>query len=158
MPLMSRRLSTMLAQQVVNEYHNAYVYRQIAAWFDAAGFPKLVDHFLAQASDEDSHARKFWDLLLDMRENPEMKSVPAPVLPESALAAAEAAVLLEQKTNEDVTALLKQAKEDGNEIAYSGMLWAAEEQIKEVKEADDFLAAVKASGGNLILVQMWLDK
>lgn len=158
MPLMSRKLAALLTQQVANEYFNAYTYRQIAAWFDAEGFPKIVDHFLAQANDEEGHARKFWDLLLDMRENPEMRNIPSPDMPKSAVEAAEAAVLLEQKTNDDVTALLLLAAGENNQIVYSGLLWAAQEQVSELKEADDFLAAVKASGGNLHFVQMWLDK
>lgn len=156
MSILSPDLARALNEQMCRELFNANQYTQVASYFNALGFPSIEDHFLKQAEDERSHAKRFYDLITDTLATLVVDSIPAPITKfANPVEVAKAILDLELFTNDNITALMKLAS--GNYIVQSKLWWFAEEQVSEVNEADQFLRAVQAANGNLHFVVEWLE-
>ena len=58
-------LETRLNEQMRREFASSYLYLQLAAHFEAAGFPGFSTWMRAQAAEEQGHAMRFFDFILD---------------------------------------------------------------------------------------------
>ena len=66
MARLSQNLNDALNQQILNEYHNMLIYRQIQSYFEDFQLKNLAEYFSKQAEDENGHAQKFMSHIISL--------------------------------------------------------------------------------------------
>lgn len=149
-PENTSRYVTLLHEQVGHELDAHQQYVAIAVWFDANDFPQLAAHYYRQALEERNHAMMIVQHMLD-RDIParipgtsavsnEFDSVTEPI----ALALAQ-----EKQVTEQIEAIFRAAREEGDALGEQFMLWFLKEQVEEVASASTLLAVAERAGSNL---------
>jgi ferritin len=154
------RFVEMLNEQVANEFGASQQYVAIAVHYDAETLPALAAHFYRQALEERNHAMMIVQYLLDAGEPVRIPGVEAPRT-EFADAAEPVALALEQerRVTEQIVALSRAAREEGDLVGEQFLHWFLEEQREEVSSMSDLLAIVQRAGdANLLLVEDYLAR
>jgi len=149
-----------LNAQVAREFAASQQYVAIAVHYDAETLPQLAAHFYRQAVEERNHAMMMVQYLLDADEQ---VVVPAVEEPRSDFADAAAPVQLaldqEQAVTEQIGALLKLAREEGDFVAEQFLGWFLQEQREEVASMSELLAVVqRALESNVLLAEEYLAR
>ena len=143
-----------LNNQIRNEFANMFSYLAISAYFDDEGLPELSAFFGSQSLDEQLHAMKFVNFMLETGVKPII-----PGLPEvrNDFASAEAAVQFaldqEVKTTEQINHLVSIALAEGDHTTNTFLQWFVTEQVEEVDTMSNLLQTVRHAGGNLLRVE-----
>ena len=67
-----------IEEQVAREFYAAYLYLSMSGSFEAANLPGFARWMRAQAAEEQVHALKFFDFLLDRGEPARLRSIEEP--------------------------------------------------------------------------------
>src|SRR5207253_2782058 len=137
------------------EFSAMLQYYAIAAHFGAEALPELSAHFYKQAEEEKEHALRFIRFVIDTGARVKIPAVPAP---QAHFEAAEDAVKLSLKQEEQVTtqinALVSMAKAESDYTADNFLQWFIKEQLEEVASMGQLLRVVQRAGeGNLLRVE-----
>lgn len=145
--LISKAMNQQMNEQIGHEFGASLQYVNIAAYFDDAGLPVLMQHFLAQADEERAHAMKFVRYILDAGGQVAIPAIPAP---RHEFTSAEEAVGLalewEYTVTKQINALLERASSERDYVAHDFLEWFAREQLEEVSSMDTLLKMVRRSG------------
>ena len=149
-----------LNEQVAHEFAASQQYVAIAVHYDEETLPQLAAHFYRQAVEERNHAMMMVQYLLDADEP---VRVPGLEAPRSDFADAAAPVQLaldqEQAVTEQIGALLKLAREEGDFVAEQFLGWFLQEQREEVASMSELLAVVRrALESNVLLAEEYLAR
>lgn len=157
MKILSDELCVALNKQIGHELYNAHQYLDVAAWFKQRCLFNLADIYFAQAKEEDTHAEKLINFVVDMRGKLSIPSVGATIDNfVKAEDAAQLALLREEITTEDIYKLVSLAWSEGNYIAWNFLQWFVNEQQSELSEATDRLQLIQQNRDNLLLVDHYL--
>jgi ferritin len=142
-------------EQIGLEFAASQQYIAIAAWFDAETLPNLAAHFYRQAVEERNHAMMLVQFLLDA-DVP--VAIPGVSAPKNDFASAAEAVALaldqEKRVTEQIAALLKFARDEGDFVGEEAMHWFLKEQREEVSSMSDLLKLVeRALESNILLAE-----
>ena len=154
------RFGDALNEQVAHEFAASQQYVAIAVHYDAQTLPQLAAHFYRQAVEERNHAMMMVQYLLDADES---VMIPAVAAPQSEFADAAAPVRLaldqERTVTQQISALLKLAREDGDYVAEQFLGWFLQEQREEVASMSELLAVVeRALESNVLLAEEYLAR
>jgi ferritin len=142
-------------EQVGHEFGASQQYVAIAVWFDAETLPNLAAHFYRQAVEERNHAMMLVQFLLDADQPVAIPAVTAPKT-DFATAAEPVALALDQekRVTEQIAALLKLARDEGDFVGEEAMHWFLKEQREEVSSMSDLLRLVeRALESNILLAE-----
>ena len=137
------RFQELLAAQVRNEFTASQQYVALAVWFDSQDLPRLAARFYRQALEERSHAMMIIQYLLD---NALPVSVPGvnDVRNDfsSVHEAVEVALSQERRVTDEITALARSARADGDYLGEQFVHWFLREQVEEVAAMSTLLTVV----------------
>ncbi|MGM1058174.1 ferritin [Saccharothrix sp. Mg75] len=149
----------LLRAQVRNELTASQQYLAIAVWYDGNDLPRLASHFYRQSLEERNHAMMIVQYLMD---NGLPASIPGvdDVRNDFAAAREPVALALEQEktVTEQVVALAKTARDEGDYIGEQFLQWFLKEQVEEVASMSTLLTVVDRADGNLFHVEAFLSR
>ena len=156
--LISHELAAGFNEQIGHELGASLQYVSIAAHFSQRHLTLLSKLFFKQSDEEQLHARKFVQYLLDTKGELKIPAIPAP-RPGFASAedAVRAALDLEREVTGQITRLMDLAIKQNDYLAQSFLQWFIDEQLEEVVKMDRLLGVILQSGEkNLLMVEAYL--
>jgi ferritin len=136
-------------QQVTNEFHAAHTYLSMAGWFEAENLPGFASWMRHQSDEENVHALKLFDHLVDRGVAPKLGSIDAPPHDfTGALAVFEAAFAHEQKVTSQIHALYEVALEHKDYTAQVLLQWFITEQLEEEKTTGGIVERLRMVEGS----------
>jgi len=156
---MATDFTSLLADQVGNEFSASQQYIAVAAWFEQQTLPELAGFFYRQAVEERNHAM----MLLKFQMDTDRKAdLPGVAQPRSDFANAkeliELALAQEKRVTEQITALANAARAESDYQAEQFMQWFLKEQVEEVSSMNDLIKIVEHAGSNVLLVEDYLTR
>ena len=156
--LISKELQEGINAQIGHEFAASMQYIGIAGYFKRENLELLANLFFEQAEEENEHAMKFVNYILDT--SGELR---IPVIPEakydftSAEEAVEAAQNWEIEVTDQINSLMDLAKEQNDHLAQYFLQWYIDEQLEEITKMDQLLSVVQRAGeNNLLMVEAYL--
>lgn len=156
--LISPELAEAFNQQIGHEIGASLQYMSIAAHFRQRHLTLLSKLFLTQSAEENQHAQKFVQYLLDTKAELRIPAIPAPTPTfASSAAAVQAALDWEQDVTRQITRLMDIAAKQTDYLAQSFLQWFVDEQLEEVVKMDRLASVIRQSGEkNLLMVEAYL--
>ena len=150
----SGRFPQALNEQIGYELGASQQYVAIAVYYDSQTLPVLAAHFYRQALEERNHALMIVQYLLD---SALPVAIPALEGPRNEFADAVEPVRLaleqEKRVSEQIGALARLAREEGDYSGEQFMQWFIKEQVEEVASMSSLLTVVERARDNLLLVE-----
>ena len=145
--LISESLNRAMNAQIGSELGASNQYLMIASYFDSETLPELADFFFRQSDEERSHALKFVRYILDAGGKVEIPAIDAaPMIIDSAEAAAKMALDWELEVTKQINNLMDMAIKESDHIAQELLSWFVNEQLEEVSTMDALLTVIRRSG------------
>lgn len=140
----------LLRAQVRNEFTASQQYIAVAVWFDDQDLPQLAAHFYKQALEERNHAMMIVRYFLD-------KDLPVAIPGvndvrwefSTVLEPLQLALDQEKTVTDQIEALARAAREDGDYLGEQFMQWFLKEQIEEVSSMTTLVRVAHRAGENL---------
>jgi len=157
MPI-SKKLNTLLNEQVGHELAASHQYVAIATYFEQAALQTMARHYYTQALEERDHAMRLVKLILDSDAVLKIPAVPAPKMGfKSSLEAVQVALDGEARVTAQINALQDQAMADKDHLSRNALEWFVNEQREEMTSASTLVAMVKRAGeGGMFFVEAFL--
>ena len=157
--LTSDKVVAAINEQIGNEFGASLQYVAIAAYFAADALPQLAQHFFKQADEENAHALRFINYVVDAGGRVVIPGIDAP---QSQFQGAEEAIKLsldqEIKVTHQINALVELARSENDYITINFLQWFLAEQLEEVSSMDTLLKIVQRAGNNLLSVEEYLAR
>jgi ferritin len=148
-----------LNEQIANEFAAHQQYIGAAVYYDSETLPRLAGFFYRQAIEERNHAMMMVQYLLDTNEEVRIPDIEAKQTRfDDAVAPVRMALEQEQRVGEEINALFKLARDNGEYRAEQFMQWFVKEQVEEVALMQDLLNVVERSADNLLLVEDYIAR
>jgi len=148
-----------LNQQIGYEFGASQQYVAIAVYYDAQTLPQLAAHFYRQAVEERNHAMIIVQYLLDADEQVVVPGIDAPQTEfDDAVAPVALALSQEKRVTDQIVALVKLAREEGDLVGEQFLHWFLQEQREEVASMTELLAIVERGRDNLLQVEEFLAR
>jgi bacterioferritin B len=148
-----------LNEQIANEFGAHQQYIGAAVYYDSETLPRLAAFFYRQAAEERNHAMMMVQYLLDTNEEvriPDIESKQTRY--DDAVAPVRMSLEQEERVGEEINALFKLARDQGDYRAEQFMQWFVKEQVEEVALMQDLLNVVERSHDNLLLVEDYIAR
>ena len=149
----------LLQAQVGNEFSASQQYIALAVWFDNEDLPRLASHFYKQALEERNHAMMIVKFLMD---NDIPVAIPGTETPFNEFKAprdlVDLALRQEQQVTDQIVALAKAAREEGDYIGEQFVQWFLKEQVEEVSSMKTLLTIMDRADGNMFYVETFLTR
>ncbi len=142
--MIGKKMQDALNEQVNAELYSAYLYQAMAAHF-ATGNLKGFAHWMdLQAKEEQAHARKMYEFLLDRGGRVTLKAIAAPPAEwKSPLAIFEESYAHEQKVTGLIHKLVDLARAENDHAAEVFLAWFVSEQVEEEANASEIVEKLK---------------
>jgi ferritin len=148
-----------LNEQIANEFAAQQQYIAAAVYYDSETLPRLAAFFYRQAVEERNHAMMMVQYLLDTNEEVQIPDIEAKRTRfDDAVAPVKMALEQEERVGEEINALFKLARDNGEYRAEQFMQWFVKEQVEEVALMQDLLNVVERSSADLLLVEEYLAR
>ncbi|RME80811.1 MAG: ferritin [Caldilineae bacterium] len=145
--MLSKKLQDAINEQINAELYSAYVYLSMAAYFEDQNLPGFAHWMRLQHDEEQVHAMKLFDFLVDRGARVVLKAIDAPPVEfESPLQVFEAALEHERKVTGLINDLYGLALEEGDYPTQVLLQWFISEQVEEEKSADDIVQQLRLVG------------
>ena len=134
--MLSNTLQKALNEQIKNELYSAYLYLAMSAHFEAAAYPGFAKWTRMQAEEEQEHAMKFFDFILDRGGKVDLQAIDAP--PKEFGTPLEVFKMVlehEQKVTGTIHRLYEIALKENDYPAQVMLHWFISEQVEEEKNA-----------------------
>ncbi|MGF1470816.1 MAG: ferritin [Rubrobacteraceae bacterium] len=136
-----------IGDQIKHEFYSAYLYLSMASSFEVANLPGFAHWMRRQAEEEQEHAMKFFDFLLDRGESVQLQAIDAPPYAyRSALDAVEQALEHEKEITARIHALYDLAVQEQDYPAQVLLNWFVTEQVEEEKSATEIVERLRMAG------------
>ncbi|TWP52761.1 ferritin [Lentzea tibetensis] len=147
----------LLQAQVGNEFTASQQYISLAVWFDNQDLPRLASHFYKQALEERNHAMMIVQYLMDSDLSVTIPGIPA-VRNEfkEPRELVELALTQEKEVTDQIIALAKTARDEGDYIGEQFLQWFLKEQVEEVSSMSTLLTVMERADGNMFYVENFL--
>jgi ferritin len=151
--------NALLAQQIGNEFSASQQYIAIAVWFDDHDLPQLARHFYRQSIEERNHAM----MLVRYRLDRDMGiSIPGVEAPRNDFATVvepiELALAQEKQVTDQIEALFRAARDEGDALGEQAMLWFLKEQVEEVASMSTLLTIAQRAGANYFDIENFVAR
>lgn len=156
---MTQRFIDQLNEQIGHEFSAHQQYVACAVHYDDLTMPQMAAFFYRQAMEERDHAMMMVQYLMDTDAKVVVPGVEAPqtvfadVIEPVALALAQ-----EKRVTEQIHALTRTAREDGDFAAEQFMQWFIKEQVEEVSTMNDLLTIVTRNSGDVEQIEEWVAR
>jgi ferritin len=142
--MISKAMQDAINEQINKEMFSSYLYLSMAAYFESTGLPGAAKWMYAQAGEENIHAMKFFEHLVDRGAKVSLKAIAAPETNWAGPMAAFKAVLEhEQKVTKSIHDLYEVALKENDYAAQVLLHWFISEQVEEEKNATAIIDSMK---------------
>lgn len=140
------KVVTELNRQMNHELAAAHNYRALSLWCADGNFKGFAAYFAKQAGEEQEHAGKIGDHLIDRGVQPELAAIAAPKQNfKSLLEVAQQALAMEQANTEGINAVYEAALAAKDYPGQVLMHWFINEQVEEEAWATEMVERVQAA-------------
>jgi ferritin len=130
--MLSQKLQDALNEQMKNEFFSAYLYKAMAAWFEAEDLPGFAHWMRLQTLEELCHGEKFFNFICEAGGRAIMLPIDGPQTDyESPQAVFEYSLKHEQFVTDRINQLMTLAKQENNHAAEIFLQWFVTEQVEE---------------------------
>lgn len=153
------RFGQLLREQVGNELFASQQYIAVAIYYDSQKLPQLAKHFYAQAVEERNHAMMIVQHFLDRDVVVPISGIPAPIIEfDDYIAPLTLALGHEKKVTDQIVALAKAAREEGDYLGEQFMQWFLKEQVEEVAAMNTLRTVATRTGGTLFDLEDFVSR
>ena len=148
-----------LNEQISNEFAASQQYVGAAVYYDAETLPRLAAFFYRQAVEERNHAMTMVQYLLDTDEEvriPDIKSQQTSY--DDVAGPVRMALEQEKRVSDEISALFKLARENGDFRAEQFLGWFVTEQVEEVSSMNDLLNVCEQAKDSPLLIEDFLSR
>jgi ferritin len=132
--MIGKKMLDALNEQINAELYSAYLYQAMAAQFEADNLKGFAHWMDVQAKEEQNHARKIYEFLVDRGGRVALKAIAAP--PEESYAH-------EQKVTGLIHNLVDLARAEKDHAAEVFLAWFVTEQVEEEANASEIVERLK---------------
>ncbi|MHC4478136.1 MAG: ferritin [Planctomycetota bacterium] len=130
--------------QLNAELYSAYLYLAMAAYFESANLPGFANWMRVQTQEEQFHAIKFYDHILERGGTVTLRQIEAPPSEwDSPLEVFQATLEHEQKVTALINDLVYLAREQKDNASEIFLQWFVNEQVEEEDTAGTVLGQLK---------------
>ncbi len=142
--MIGKKMLDALNEQINAELYSAYMYQAMAAQFEADNLRGFAHWMEVQAREEQNHARKIYEFLVDRGGRVVLKAIGAPPAEwKSALAVFEDSYAHEQKVTGLIHRLVDLARAEGDHAAEVFLAWFVTEQVEEEANASQIVEKLR---------------
>jgi ferritin len=160
--MISKAVLDAMNAQIMHEMYSAYLYLSMAAYFESENLPGFAHWMRVQFEEEQTHAMKFYEYILDRSGKVELEAIAKPQVDfKSPLAVFEQALEHEQKVTSLINNIYERASSEKDVASQVFLQWFITEQIEEEKNASqlvDLLRKIGPSVGSLYQLDHRLSK
>lgn len=143
----TKGMNDAINDQMAKEFYAAYLYLGMAAWFEAQALPGFANWMRLQNEEEQVHALKLFQYLLDSGANVELKEIPAPPKTfKTPLQVMKMALQHEQKVTASINKLYELASKEKDYPAQLELQWFITEQVEEERTVSDIIQRMQHAG------------
>ena len=136
-----------LNDQIQKEFHSAYIYLGMSAYFEAENLPGAAHWMRHQAEEEQEHAMKIFDFVNDRGGRVALQAIGEPAaMYSSPLAVFEAAYAHEQKVTKSIHDLYALAVKEADYPTQVMLQWFIDEQVEEEANASELIDWLSMAG------------
>ena len=130
--MLSQPLVDALNEQMKNEFFSGYLYKAMAAYFEAEDLPGFAHWMKLQALEELCHGEKFFNYICEAGGRAVLLPIDAPQVDyDSPLDVFEYSLKHEQFVTASISNLMTQAKNENNHATEIFLQWFVTEQVEE---------------------------
>lgn len=145
--MLSKKMEEALNQQINAELYSSYLYLAMAAHFQTANFTGFAGWMRTQAKEEEAHAMKIYDYILERNNHVALKQVEAPPAKwGSPLKIFEEAYKHEQAVTAKIHKLAEMANEERDQATAVFLQWFVSEQVEEEAQTSLIYEQLKMVG------------
>jgi ferritin len=142
--MIGKKMQDALNEQINAELYSAYLYQSMAADFLAKNLKGFGHWMQVQAREEEGHAKKIFDFLVERGGRVALKAIAAPPLEwKSPLAVFEDSYAHEQKVTGLIGKLVDLARAEGDHAAEVFLAWFVTEQVEEEANAQEIVEKLR---------------
>ncbi|RMG05793.1 MAG: ferritin [Nitrospirae bacterium] len=147
--MLDKKMEKALNDQINAEIYSAYLYLSMSAYFESINLKGFANWMRVQTMEEQTHAKKFYDFMLDRGGRVLLTSIDAPPTEwESPLAAFEHVLEHEQHVTSLINGLMDLAIDLRDHATSSFLKWFIDEQVEEEATADEIIQSLKLNEKN----------
>jgi len=147
---MNPKVFEAMNDQIKHELYSAYFYLSMSAYCETENLPGFAGWLKVQAQEEQEHAMKFYEYLLDRGEKVSLKAIEQPPVAFKGVKDIFALVYEhEQKVTALINGIYAKAVEANDVASQIFLQWFISEQVEEEKNASTILAMVGKLEGSL---------
>ncbi len=154
--MISKNVEKAINEQIQREMFSSNLYLSMSAYFHFINLPGFAHWMRIQAQEEEFHALKFFDYLIERDGSPIISTIDQPQAKwNSALDAFEATYKHEQFISENINNLMDVAVQNKDHATQILLQWFVNEQVEEeanVKEILDKMKMVADFPGGLFML------
>ena len=160
--MLTKVMQDAINEQIKNEFYSAYLYLSMAAFFEAKTLPGFANWLRVQFREEQEHAMKFYDYVLERNGTVKLQAIPQPPVEwEGNLEAFQQVLEHEQKVTGMINKLYETALAEKDYATQVLLQWYISEQVEEEKNASDIieqLLMIDARGTAVLMLDHQLGK
>jgi len=147
--MITKKMAAALNAHLNKEHYSAYLYLSMASHASSIGLKGMANWFEVQIQEEQLHAQKFQNYILDQGERIILEAIPKPPGGfKSPLALFEETLKHEKEVTAGVNQLAVLSNKE-NDFATSAMLqWFITEQVEEETTVNDIIQKLKLIGND----------
>lgn len=148
--MLSKPVFNAMNAQIGHEMASAYIYLSMAAYFESENLPGFAQWMRVQFAEEQEHAMKFFDYILDQGGVVELPAIPQPQVKfASPQEAFQVTYNHEQKVTRLILDIYEIATAEKDVASQIFLQWFISEQVEEEKNASDILDLLKKIGPSI---------
>jgi ferritin len=142
--MINKTVQDAINEQIKNELYSAYLYLSMAAYFESLNLPGFVNWMKVQASEEQEHAMKFFDYVVERGGRVQLKAIEQPPFEwKSPLDVFEQVLEHEQKVTGMINSLYALALKENDYASQVMLHWFIAEQVEEELNAATIVEQLK---------------
>ena len=153
--MLSKKMEKAFNDQIKWEYYSAYLYLSLLSYFQSLGLPGFANWMGVQFQEEQFHARKMFDYVLEKGGKIQLQAIDAPPNNwKSPLAAFEFALNHEYAVTGRINGLVDLAQKERDHASAIFLQWFVTEQVEEEANFGDTVNKLKlvGDGGGLFML------
>jgi ferritin len=136
--------------QIMHEFYSAYLYLSMSAYFESANLPGFATWMQVQAQEEQSHAMKFYEYILDRGGKVSLQAIAQPPADfDSPLDIFKKSYAHEQKVTGLILDIYNTATAQKDVASQIFLQWFVSEQVEEEKNASQIVDILEKIGTNV---------
>lgn len=145
--MLNKTMQDAINEQVKKEFASAYLYLAMAAHCEAVNLPGFAHWLRAQNQEENGHAMKLFDYVLDRGGRVTLQAIDQPPSKfKSPLDVFEQALEHERKVTDAIHKLYAMAVKENDYGTQTMLQWFISEQVEEEKQATQIVEQLKLAG------------